>query len=40
MQGTEKCQIAMKLQTTHTEKAIGFGTVKSSVITLGQQDAN
>ena len=40
MQETEKCQIVMKRQTTHAEKAIRFGTVKSSVITLGQQDAN
>lgn len=40
MKETEKCQIAMKLQTTHTEKAIRFRTVKPSVIILGQQDAN
>lgn len=40
MQETEKQQTAMTLQTTHTEKAIRFTTVKSSVIILGQQDAN
>lgn len=40
MQETEKCLTAMKLQTTHTKKAIRFETVKSSVITLRQQDAN
>lgn len=35
MKETEKCQIAMKLQTTHTEKAIRFRIVKPSVIILG-----
>lgn len=30
----------MKLQTTNTGKAVGFRTVKPSVITLEQQDAN
>lgn len=40
MQEIEKCLTAMKLQTTHTKKAIRFETVKSSVITLRQQDAN
>lgn len=39
MKETEKCQIAMKLQTTHTGKTARFRTVKSSVITVGQQDA-
>lgn len=34
MKETEKCQIAMKLQTTHTGKAARLRTVKSSVITL------
>lgn len=35
MKETEKCQIAMKVQTTHTGKAVRFRTVKSNVITLG-----
>lgn len=34
MKETEKCQIAMKLPTTNTEKAVRFRTVKPSVIIL------